>query len=450
MKRHVHTSGSDMHRNPQRFTRLSRRLLAIACSSWLALFLAVPMASADTVEFLSGAKVEGKILEIRKADREFDFTFQLGTQEVTKTYQYDQVHAVTMGDRRFVINAMPDKPAAGEAVPPAAQTRTPAEINRLIKEAGETPPDWFDSTNLDHPASLELDWPMKPDGGWNNQKNVGQFIWDIVNPNPRRWRSGIKLVHHCMSNHDQQPALLRRDMEKLGVMYFTLLQDYPRAAFWLRKANVSSAQVSGIHLAECYWRMGNKSMALEAIRGNRIHVAAIKLLGDMGELDEALRLTRIYANTQANNEAFLAAADALRTAGDYTQAIAFYQRVLDANTARNQEYEQRFKARAKESIEAIRLREQADVTKVADGTYKGATTGYNGPVQVEVTVEDHKMTSLRVVKHTEKQFYAALDDTPAQILKNQSIDGIDGTSGATITSLAIVNATAKALAQGAQ
>ena len=61
-----------------------------------------------------------------------------------------------------------------------------------------------------------------------------------------------------------------------------------------------------------------------------------------------------------------------------------------------------------------------------------------------------KITKVEVTKHQEKQFYAALTDTPRQIIDTQGIREIDGTSGATITSQAIVNATARALAQGAK
>ena len=90
---------------------------------------------------------------------------------------------------------------------------------------GNTPPDWFASTPLDYPQTLELDWPLKPqDDGWNNQKNVGQFKWDIINPNPGRWRSGVRLIHEIMSIQQDEPALLRRDMQVLGEMYFELFQ----------------------------------------------------------------------------------------------------------------------------------------------------------------------------------------------------------------------------------
>jgi len=54
------------------------------------------------------------------------------------------------------------------------------------------------------------------------------------------------------------------------------------------------------------------------------------------------------------------------------------------------------------------------------------------------------------MKHKEKQFFAALTDIPQQIVSKQSIHGIDSLSGATVTSQAIVNATAKALASGSR
>ena len=43
-----------------------------------------------------------------------------------------------------------------------------------------------------------------------------------------------------------------------------------------------------------------------------------------------------------------------------------------------------------------------------------------------------------------------MTDTPEKILAKQSVKGVDATSSATITSEAIINATAKALAQGAK
>lgn len=403
----------------------------------------------DRVEFLNGSELQGKVEQIRQKEKEFDFRATIAGREVTKTYAYRDVHAVTFGGKRYELTPKPstDSKQDGDQRP----LRSQVEVQQIIADVGGSLPDWYESTELNLPASLDLSWPMKPDGPWDASKNVGQYIWDRVNPNESRWKAGIKLVHECMKRHEDDPALLKRDSDKLGVMYFTLLQDYPRAAYWLQKGEAKMNQASGIHLAECYWRLGSRDMALEAMRGSFLHWSAIKLLGDMGEIEDALRVTDVYAKTQAANEAFLNAGDALRGAGRLDEAVEYYQKVVDDDTqARNEDYKMRFQARAAGAIEAIRLFDRADVSKIADGTYRDRSTGYNGELQVEVRVAKQRIESVRVTQHKEKQFYAALTDTTQQILDSQGVQDIDGTSGATITSQAIVHATAKALAQGAQ
>jgi hypothetical protein len=73
-----------------------------------------------------------------------------------------------------------------------------SEVLKLIDTVGRTPPDWFASTPLDYPSTLDLDWPLKPlSQGWNNQKHV---------------------------------ELLRGDINVLAGMYFELFQDDARAA----------------------------------------------------------------------------------------------------------------------------------------------------------------------------------------------------------------------------
>ncbi len=400
----------------------------------------------DSIEFLNGTSMECKILEIRRAAKEFDIETKLGGKTLRQTYPYGKVHAVTFKGSRFELTPKTPSDAPDSST---VATRTREDVLKIIENAGRTPPNWFASAELNTPNTLELDWPLQPEKGWNNKKNVGQYIWDIVNPNEHRWQSGIKLVHHCMALHKGDRALLVRDMEKLGTMYFTLLQGYARAAFWFQQADVQMGDPAGVFLAECYWRLGNRDMALTMLKGNALPVRAVKLLGDLGEITDALRLSEAYSTSRAADEAFLAAGDALRKANRLEEAIQFYQRVLDAQTARNEDYEQRFDARAKESIEAIELFDKANVARVSDGTYRQSSTGYNGPVEVEVKVGNGKIDSLTVVAHQEKQFYAALTDTPKQILDKQGVREIDGTSGATITSQAIVNAAARALAQGA-
>ncbi|MCC9608638.1 FMN-binding protein [Blastopirellula sp. JC732] len=418
---------------------------------FLTALLSTSIAAADDlVEFLNGTQLKGEILQIRKPDKEFDFKCLISGSEVTQTIPYARVHAVTLAGKRFVLTPKNEPVAAPGVDADGRPQRTPEEVQQLIDTVGSSDPDWLASTDMNHPKTLDLSWPEKPGGPWDESKNITQYIWGRVNPNASRWKSGIKLVHHCIGLHQGQPDLLRRDKEKLGVMYFQLLQDYERAAYWLQQAKVQPTTESGIHLCECYWRLGSKPLAMKELPGKRLHISAIKLLGDMGEADKAIGVTKYYEKTNLSNEAWLNAGDALRSAGKLNEAVAYYQKVLDQNQARNQEYLARFRGRATEAIEAIRLYDKADVSKVADGTYRESATGYNGKLEVELTVNSNRITQVRVTKHSEKQFYAALTDTPNQILEKQSYRDIDGTSGATITSQAIISATAKALAKGAR
>lgn len=406
------------------------------------------VAAQDLVEFLNGSTATGAVKSIRKADKEFDFEITVGSQTFLRVYPFSKVHAVTFQGKRHELTP---KPIAEPAAADAPLVRSKAEVLAVIAAAGETPPDWFDSTPLDYPPTLDLSWPLQPPSGeWKSHVNMGQYIWSVVNENPRHWRSGIKLLHHCVKLHKADRVLLARDMNALGSAYFRLMQDYPRAAFWFQKGKPSVATQDGIHLAECYWRLGNPDMAKAMLHERTLNLAAIKLLGGMGELPWALRLTKAYNRTSAEPQANILVADALRSAGRLDQAKDYYQRVIDSKQYRDKEYEQRFVTRAKESIETIRLYDLADVTKVADGVYSDSSTGYNGKLTVAVTVAGGRMESVKITDHKEKQFYSALTDTPQQLISNQGVLGIDATSGATITSQAIINATAKALAKGTQ
>ena len=82
-----------------------------------------------------------------------------------------------------------------------------------------------------------------------------------------------------------------------------------------------------------------------------------------------------------------------------------------------------------------------------DGKHTASAPAYEGPLAVEVDVQGGRIESVEVTRHTEKQFYSALTDVPAQIIAKQGVKGIDATSRATITAEAIINATAKALAE---
>ena len=89
-----------------------------------------------------------------------------------------------------------------------------------------------------------------------------------------------------------------------------------------------------------------------------------------------------------------------------------------------------------------------NLARIPDGTYQSSSIAYNGPLRVAVVVKNARIESVKVTRHTEKQFYSAITDTTARIIEKEGVKGVDMISGATITAEAIVNATAKALASG--
>lgn len=457
--------------------RFLPRFLALVAALGLTLGLTIATARADRIEFLSGSKLEGKVSKIDKENRQVTIDAEISGRTLTRTFPYDKIHAVTLGEKRYVLNEKGSTPGA----PPAAKSgttadsstgstapktkpsgagasaktvRTKTEIDKLIESEGRQPPDWFDSTPLEYPETLDLDWPEPAPAGWDNQKNVGQYVWDVVNPNPSRWRSGVKLMHHLMTLHQNDSAKRRRIMDALGGMYFRFFQDYPRAAFWWRQAGVQSGEAGATGLAECYWRMGNKQMASELLKTRTIRAEMIKLWGDMGDTRQALEMADAAAKSFSqqgvtSSQVHLYAGDACRLAGRYQDALRYYQKVVDEPAGLKGRVDQA-KKRAAANIEAIRIFDRSDVTKVPDGTYRASSLGYEGDVTVEVVVRDKRIYEVRVVEHKEKQFYSALTDMPRQILLKQSVRGVDATSRATITAEAILNSTAKALADAAQ
>jgi uncharacterized protein with FMN-binding domain len=367
-----------------------------------------------------------------------------------------------------VLTDKPDGPPAGaspssgsskSASAPAPRSttasgdrRTRAELEKWIDQQGSTPPDWYDATPLNYPESLDLNWPEPAPGGWNNQKNIGQYIWDVVNPNPSRWREGVRLLHHLLTLHKDNPQLRTRVMKGLAGMYFRFFQDYERAAFWWRKAGIGMQDGEAIQLAECYWRLGNKQMATEILNQRQLRIGMIKLLADMGETDKSLQVAATWIKVGGEpHPGYLAAGDACRLAGRFKEAIAYYQKVLNAPPmTKREKAAENYKRRAQANLDAVRLFELCDVTKVPDGVYTASSIGYAGEILVEVTVNAGRFESVQVKRHEEKQFYSALTDTPRQIIQKQDVKGVDAVSGATITSEAILNATAKALANAAK
>jgi len=423
------------------------------------LFLAPSLAKADMVELLSGAKVEGKVTKIDKAAKEFTFERMLSGRPYSRVYSYSQIHAVTLGSQRYVLNEKSGgSSTSGSSTSHStsgrtgtSNRRTKAEVESLIDRLGRTPPDWFESTRLNYPQSLDLSWPQPPPKGWNAQRNMGQYIWDIINPNPGRWREGIRLMHHLLKHHEKNPATLTRVMQSLGKMYHDFEEDYARAAFWWRRAGLEGARQSpqSVKLARCYWKLGSKEMAVDLLKQLPTWSNTIKLWADMGETSRAVQLAEAYARGGFPDIAYLYAGDACRISGRYREATEHYEKVLQVQASgRAADRIRRNQTRARANIDGIRIFDSLDLRRVADGTYQDHCPAYAGELYVEVVVRGGRIESVKVTSHKEKQFYSAITDTPRQIVEKQGLKGLDAVSGATITSEAIINATARALGKG--
>lgn len=340
----------------------------------------------------------------------------------------------------WLIAVLSSIAAPGETV----AEKSKADVEGLIKRIGSTPPEWFQATPLRYPKTLDLSWRDNP-GPWDPNRNIGQFIWTTINENESRWKEGVRFLHHLLVLNQNDPEQVKKTMQALGTMYHNLHQDWARAAFWWEKAG----DTDNIDLAHCYFKLGSKAMAAAILdrypSDYTRHCAVARLWSEMGETEKGLTLALRTANDRPD-VGFLAAGDICRAIGRTSEALDFYRKVLAA-TEGGRDLKQT-KARAQASIDAIRLVDTLDIKRVPDGAYRERSIGYSGPVEVEVNVGGGRIADVQVVHHTEKQYYSSITDTRRQIISKQGAKGVDATSGATITSEAILNATLKALAKG--
>jgi uncharacterized protein with FMN-binding domain len=428
--------------------RATRRLLlsvVIVCS------LSGFLRAEDTVELTTGATARGKVRSY--AGSSVVIEVKIGDRTIQRRYPKSRVKVLTINGRRIDMNSK--TPARTATAEQGRMDRSREEVLAEIDRLGKTPPDWYESTPLNYPKTLDLAWPMPAPKGWNSSKNVGQFLWDRINPNSGKWREGVRFMHYVLSENKDR-ATQKRAMRSLGSMYHNLLQDHARSAFWFRQSGLegelSQYPQAGIFLADGYAKLGSKMMALETLaKMKRRPYLAIKLLGDLGETKAAVHMAEQFSKTGKATTSFLYAGDACRVAGELEEAEKYYRKAIASIPEKeaSKPHRKRDKARAEASIAAVRFY-SLDPKKVRDGTYKASSIGYEGPVHVEVVVASQRIESVKVTQHREKQYYSSLTDTPRKIVSRQGVAGIDATSSATITSEAIINATAKALAGGLQ
>lgn len=343
--------------------------------------------------------------------------------------------------RKPTIRKTAKKNASGQVV------RSSSQVEALIRKAGGSRPSWWGSTPLKYPSTLDLTWQNPPRGsGWQPNKWLGQYMWTYINENPRRWTEGTRTLHHTLLVNKNNRSSLSRSMNALGTAYAELLGDWARAAFWWRKGGGGGhGYNNAVALATCYFKLGNKKMAIDALSkntgGRYNRTTVVRLWADLGQIKRALSEAQGIGGPQGN----LAAGDVLRQAGRYKEALQYYQKVVQQS---NGNRGKRMRNRAQANIDGIKIYNMLDVRRIRNGTYTSNSVGYSGQVYMTVTVKRGKIVDCKVTRQKEKQYYSSLKDIPQRIKQRQGIKGVDLVTGATMTSEAIINATGKALAQG--
>ena len=97
---------------------------------------------------------------------------------------------------------------------------------------------------------------------------------------------------------------------------------------------------------------------------------------------------------------------------------------------------------------SLEVTEGVDISsgKYNDGTYKGDANGYSQGLSVQVEISSGKISNIEIVSHNETPgFYEiAFEQVPNAIIQKQST-AVDTVSGATYSSVGIINAVNEAL-----
>lgn len=340
------------------------------------------------------------------------------------------------------------RPRAETAAKPAG--RPPTDILAEIARVGPTTPAWWATVQMRTPSTLDLTGSYRPKA-WEPQKAYGAYFWSIINPNPGRWREGIKLHTQALEVRQKDTDALLQCMSSLADAYLRYEKDHARAAHWWTRAiqmGWSPPPEPAAGLAECFFRLGSATMAAETLRKHgSVCGAAVKLLAEMGDTDGAIRMAEQMAQSMPE-AGHVYAGNVCRLAGDLPRAAGYYEKALAVKNGgrRLAQYQQR----ARDALLAMELYDKLDVSRVRDGTHQGSCAGYRGPVEVQVRVAAGRIAEARVSRHREDEyfFHLTVPELPERIVKANTVKGVDTITGATVTGEAILNAAAQALRSG--
>ena len=221
--------------------------------------------------------------------------------------------------------------------------------------------------------------------------------------------------------------------------------DMAHAAFYYRQCK---SETVNDRLAACYLKLGCEKMAADLLATMKTDstptCGAIRLWGTMGQGPKAADLAEATAKDGNKEQAYLAAGDALRTAGDLDKAVEYYTKLTALPPK-----DEMVKALAQANLDALKLLQALDIAKLADGKYTGTVTaGHKGGVTIELALHGGKIGTARITENKEDAPLNAPLEMAQRIVQRQGFRGVDAVTGATSSSSAIVDAAITALAKG--
>lgn len=299
---------------------------------------------------------------------------------------------------------------------PASAAQAGGSKKPSLKEALKNlkvPPDWL--------GPVQVSWDTgKP---W---KQTRLEIRRLLGGDAAQVRQGIKLTYlyvlkKDIGNGHEYPLYLL-----LGGEYAWALQEYNR-----RLAPAPSGLTHDyLCLATCYKHFGEYAGALKVL-----NLALKKLPGPPW---------RIAREAEVNDHI----GDVYAEMGDLARAKQHYRKAIQLYPTSTQPWGRHLLKKEAARVQAklnVLAFESLKAGQLKDGTYTGSALGYKGDVRVTVTVAGGRIADVRVA-HKEDIEQNATKIVPKQIVAAQSLR-VDGVTGATRTTDAIVAGTYEALKQ---
>lgn len=288
----------------------------------------------------------------------------------------------------------------------AAKPSLAAALARL-----KVPPDWFDSVKVSYDTT-------KP---W---KDARLEVRRLLGLGGASAREAIKITYiykqkNDIGNGHEYPMYLF-----MGGEYAWAIPEYVK----FLAATQDEDTHSRLCLAACYRHFGEYAKAIEVLS-----VAMARLPGPPWRIAREADVHDVLGDVFADM-------------GDLAQARQHYEKAVALYPTSNQPFgRQELHRRAAKVQAKIDLldRRAIESGQLRDGIFTGKSLGYNGDVEVTVTIKSGKIADIQV-KHEEKIDLGATVVIPERIIAKQSLK-VDGISGATVTYDALVDAAFQAL-----